>query len=263
MKNLSIYVIALFLAITALTPALVQSNPPQGAAGPIIDLQNQIDNEEASRIEGDQNLQDQINTIELVPGPQGPQGDPGPQGIPGTDGQPGADGQDGKDGLNCWDTDEDGTCSAGEDVNSDNVCNTEDCKGPEGDNPAAGQMCPPGDVVTGFDEDGNIVCSNMQAMCPCWDVASIDENARTLITTNCADHSGANDIVFTYMEDFISGVSLRVSTEEVLHGNMCVYEDFTHNINIVQSGMSRAQIKSCRELLTGSQWWEMNCGWMF
>jgi len=47
-------------------------------------------------------LQNQINIIELTPGPQGPAGPQGPQGEkgePGTDGQDGAQGLPGKDGL--------------------------------------------------------------------------------------------------------------------------------------------------------------------
>jgi len=48
-------------------------------------------------------LQNQINTIELTPGPQGEQGFPGPQGIQGEQGlpgEPGSNGLDGKDGTN-------------------------------------------------------------------------------------------------------------------------------------------------------------------
>lgn len=44
-----------------------------------------LDEERAARIAGDANLQDQINTISLTPGPQGPAG---PQGEPGVSGMP-------------------------------------------------------------------------------------------------------------------------------------------------------------------------------
>lgn len=43
-------------------------------------------------------VDDAISTIELTPGPAGPQGEPGKDGINGQDGAPGADGQPGKDG---------------------------------------------------------------------------------------------------------------------------------------------------------------------
>ena len=45
------------------------------------------------------NLQQQINEIQLTPGPIGPIGPIGPTGAPGADGLAGADGKDGVDGL--------------------------------------------------------------------------------------------------------------------------------------------------------------------
>jgi hypothetical protein len=58
MKNLSIDVIALFLTVVLLIPALVTAQPPggvpPGAGGLIDDLQNQINDEEAARIAGDE-----------------------------------------------------------------------------------------------------------------------------------------------------------------------------------------------------------------
>ncbi|UCH80957.1 MAG: hypothetical protein JSW20_14660 [Nitrospiraceae bacterium] len=86
MKNLNLYIIAVFLAMVLTIPVMVYAQPPGLPPGSLLgDLQNQINAEEAARIEGDQNLQNQINTIELIPGPQGPAGPPGPKGDSGID----------------------------------------------------------------------------------------------------------------------------------------------------------------------------------
>ena len=73
----------------------------------VIDLQNQ----NAHLLSLIENLQQQINNIELTPGPQGPIGPQGPAGVAGADGATGpqgpqgatgpagADGADGKDGI--------------------------------------------------------------------------------------------------------------------------------------------------------------------
>lgn len=58
--------------------------------------------EEAARIAGDNNLQTQIDTIELTPGPQGergPRGDKGNQGIQGQSGAQGIKGDKGPQGI--------------------------------------------------------------------------------------------------------------------------------------------------------------------
>jgi hypothetical protein len=65
-----------------------------------------------------EDLQEQINNIELTPGPQG---------------EPGADGQDGEDGISCWDLDGDGIGDTGEDINGDGIFDARDCKGLKGD----------------------------------------------------------------------------------------------------------------------------------
>lgn len=77
------------------------------------------------------------------PGPQGPQGDVGPQGLvgpPGPQGDPGPAGPQGDPGP----------------VGPE---------GPPGILTAAGQICPPGRAVIGFDIDGNIVCEGAASGC--------------------------------------------------------------------------------------------------
>jgi len=104
-------------------------------------------------------LQTQIRSIQLTPGPQGPRGNPGPKGDP---------------GLACWDLNGNGACDpATEDRNSDRACTAADCQGPQG---APGQQgpagicsacsypastCLPGEFVTGFDAAGNLICTDL------------------------------------------------------------------------------------------------------
>jgi hypothetical protein len=86
-----------------------------------VDVTRNQSNNNNSRIQAleavTQDLQNQINTIELIPGPQGPEGSQGPQGE----------------------------------------------QGPAGVNVAAGQQCAQGEFVSGFDQDGNIICSSSSA----------------------------------------------------------------------------------------------------
>ncbi len=58
----------------------------------IAGIENDLDAEEAARITGDTNLQGQIDTIELTPGPKGDKGDKGDTGSAGADGTNGVDG---------------------------------------------------------------------------------------------------------------------------------------------------------------------------
>ena len=71
---------ACFIFLLGAGAAHAQGNPFNA-------LQNQVDS-----------LQQQINTIELTPGPQGPQGPEGPQGPPGPQGDPGPQGPQGEVG---------------------------------------------------------------------------------------------------------------------------------------------------------------------
>ena len=66
-----------------------------------------------------------------TPGPPGPQGDPGPAGPQGVQGPPGNDGAQGLPGA----------------------------QGPHGNLVLANQFCPGGEMVIGFNGDGNIVCA--------------------------------------------------------------------------------------------------------
>ncbi len=105
-----------------------------------------------------------------APGPTAPQG------------QPGADGNPGSAGLACWDTDGNGMFTLGEDRNLDGILDANDCQGPQGVAGAdgaqgeqglqgpqglqgepgnlalAGQSCPTGQFVTGFDANSDPVC---------------------------------------------------------------------------------------------------------
>jgi cysteine-rich repeat protein len=65
-----------------------------------------------------------------TPGPQGPQGEQGPQGPPGPQGEQGPPGPQGEQGP----------------------------QGPPGTIPFAGQSCPPGQFVTGFTTEGQLIC---------------------------------------------------------------------------------------------------------
>jgi hypothetical protein len=66
----------------------------------------------------DQDLQSQINTIELTPGPQG---------------------ADGQDGLSCWDLNGDSVFDPStEDIDGDGIASTLDCRGPQGEQGSQG-----------------------------------------------------------------------------------------------------------------------------
>lgn len=67
------------------------------------------------------------NEVAVDPDALGLQGPPGDPGQPGVDGSDGVDGADGMDGISCWDTDQDLTCDAGEDVAEPFGCGVEDC----------------------------------------------------------------------------------------------------------------------------------------
>ncbi len=62
-------------------------------------LQADLDAEIATRASADADLQQQLDTIELTPGPQGETGDKGDQGDKGDPGTNGTNGVDGEDGL--------------------------------------------------------------------------------------------------------------------------------------------------------------------
>lgn len=62
-------------------------------------VQALISEEQAERIAADKKLQENINNISLMPGPQGPKGPEGPAGPPGKNGKDGEPGPAGKDGA--------------------------------------------------------------------------------------------------------------------------------------------------------------------
>jgi hypothetical protein len=107
------------------------------------------------------NLQTQLNNIELTPGPQGEQGSTGPEG---PQGPVGNDGNDGAVGA---------TGSVGPEgpqgsVGNDGAVGATGPAGPEGPTGAtgpsgisdfAGQQCTTGEMVIGFDTQGQITCA--------------------------------------------------------------------------------------------------------
>ena len=78
------------------------------------------------------NLQDEINHIHLIPGPQGPAGPIGATGATGPKGDKGDTGTPGTNGISCWDTNGNGVGDPAEDKNGDGNFDTLDCQGPRG-----------------------------------------------------------------------------------------------------------------------------------
>lgn len=92
-------------------------------------------------------LYEKIASIELLPGPQGQQGENGDQGLqgePGIRGETGKDGQSGEDGINCWDLNGNRIDDPEEDVNGDGKINILDCKGEKGGKGDVGEQGIPG-----------------------------------------------------------------------------------------------------------------------
>jgi len=110
MKRTKILTI-LFVGVISVLPSVAVGQPGQNgqpfeeiwnAIGEIWntldDLHELIVQEISDRIAADQDLQNQIDTVELIEGPPGPQGEPGPegpQGEPGTEGPQGPQGESG------------------------------------------------------------------------------------------------------------------------------------------------------------------------
>ncbi len=122
--------VVLFLA-AILTPVMSVNAAPPGR--PFQDLQEQIDD-----------LQTQIETIELTPGPAG---------APGQDGQDGAQGEQGAQGP----------------AGSQGPVGPEGPQGPPGDAgaplPFVSQRCPIGTSVIGFDDLANLICTGDTTGC--------------------------------------------------------------------------------------------------
>lgn len=97
-------------------------------------------------------LQQQIDEIELIPGPPGPTG------------------EDGEDGLSCWDLNGNGIGDPEEDVNDDGNFDALDCQGPQGEQGVVGPEGPIGPAGPGLkvvdangDEVGHFVDFEMPA----------------------------------------------------------------------------------------------------
>ncbi len=89
-----------------------------------------------------------LSLMVALAGTIGCAGETGPAGMDGSDGMDGSmgtNGMDGMMGLACWDANENGNCDlASEDVNTDNVCDVDDCMGEDGDPGAPGVAGPAG-----------------------------------------------------------------------------------------------------------------------
>jgi hypothetical protein len=98
--------------------------------------------------------------LEGPQGPEGPQGEPGTAGVdgaPGADGAaglPGADGADGVDGAQ-------GLPGADGAEGPQGDQGPQGPQGPSGHLVLAGQSCPDGEAVVGFNDNGNLICSSL------------------------------------------------------------------------------------------------------
>ena len=87
------------LCVSAVASAQGNRPPTTGGGGGIPLLQAELDQEKLDRAANDANLLQNINTISLTPGPQGPIGLTGAAGADGADGATGPAGADGADGA--------------------------------------------------------------------------------------------------------------------------------------------------------------------
>jgi len=97
------------------------------------------------------------NEVEVDPATLGLQGPPGDPGQPGGDGTDGVDGANGLDGLSCWDTNENLTCDAEEDIAEPFGCGAEDCVGSFG---TCTQIPVGGDLIS-----GDSACASIGSSC--------------------------------------------------------------------------------------------------
>ena len=110
-SRIAVSMAIVFVLITASATAVKPTNPLDAVWDAIYNLQQEVD---VLRID----LQNQIDNIELIPGPKG---DTGAQGLAG------------QNGISCWDLNGNGIGDPAEDVNSDNNYDALDCKGQKGD----------------------------------------------------------------------------------------------------------------------------------
>lgn len=167
-------------------------------------------------------------------GSDGADGANGTDGTDGTNGQDGQDGSDGTDGIHCWDLNDNGVGDVGtEDINGDFVVDVLDCRGspgadgqdgsdgadgadgatgpqgpqgPQGD-PGVSNLinfsCPTGEVVVGFDGNGDPVCVTFAVLAdnpPVIDTpiasASVIETDSDSVIVSATD-ADSDEIVFT------------------------------------------------------------------
>ena len=114
----------LLLILTNITPIVATDDKQHQSNGsPFEEIWLAIDELNAKMLEVQDliaSLQSQIDEIQSTPG------------IPG------------EDGLSCWDLDGDGVCDPEEDVNTDEICDALDCRGPEGEQGPQGDPGPAG-----------------------------------------------------------------------------------------------------------------------
>lgn len=121
-------------------------------------------------------LQNQINNVELKPGPQGPPGEMGPQGQQGLPGGDGAQGPAGPQGI-------------------------------PGSQDLAGKSCPTGLAVTGFDSSGNLICGAP------WNTQS--GGGSTTLTYSCLinyDQTATENSLSTLFETLESNIQANLTT---------------------------------------------------
>ena len=137
------------------------------AAISIVDGKAETNKGKISQIESETNaalshLQQQIESIQLIPGPPGPIGPAGPQGLEGPIGPQGSQGPIGETGPQ-------GPQGPQGEIGPDGPAGPQGPKGDTGDSGilvVAGNSCASGEVLTGFDASGAIICAEINASVP-------------------------------------------------------------------------------------------------
>jgi hypothetical protein len=138
------------------------------------------------------------------------------------------------------------------------------------------ELCLPGQAVDAMIDAGVEV---IEAVCPCFDTASIDAAARQL--TDCGPTGPVPplcedvDEIITPGEDEDHHTLLQCrgpsESEDVsIHAWLqirpfediayCYHLDETSEVEIFISELSAAEVEACRAILRASQMWALNCG---
>ncbi len=133
------------LCVSTIASAQGQGQGQGSGQGVVSALQAEIDAEAAARIEGDANLQQNIDTIELTPGPQGEKGDQGDKGDTGDTGAKGDKGDTGDTGAK-GDKGDTGDTGAKGDKGDTGDTGPKGDKGDKGDTGATGAKGDKGDA---------------------------------------------------------------------------------------------------------------------